>query len=183
MIIQPRLDPHGSLTLDLFVDADFVSLYKREPDWLEDSVHSRTGYIETFCEVPLLWKSFLQTEISLSTLEAEYAALSNSLKSLLPLKRLIEELISVMQLPKALGTTVKARAFEDNQGAYYLATNQRLTNRTKYFLLGYHWFWSNFKKKELKIYKINTKDQKADYFTKGLDPDSFEANRKSVQGW
>jgi hypothetical protein len=25
MIIQPRLDPHGSLTLDLFVDADFVS--------------------------------------------------------------------------------------------------------------------------------------------------------------
>jgi hypothetical protein len=183
MIIQPRLDPHGFLTLDLFVDADFVSLFKREPDWLEDSVHSRTGYIETFCEVPLLWKSFLQTEISLSTLEAEYAALSNSLKSLLPLKRLIEELISVMRLPKELGTTVKARAFKDNQGAYYLATNQRLTNRTKYFLLKYHWFWSNYKKKEFKIFKIDTKDQKADYLTKGLDPDSFEANRKSVQGW
>jgi hypothetical protein len=183
MIIQPRLDPHGALTLDLFVDADFVSLYKREPDWLEDSVHSRTGYIETFCEVPLLWKSFLQTEISLSTLEAEYAALSNSLKSLLPLKRLIEELISVMQLPKELGTTVKARAFEDNQGAYYLATNQRITNRTKYFLLKFHWFCSHYNKREFKIYKIDTKDQKADYLTKGLDPDAFEANRKAVQGW
>jgi hypothetical protein len=26
------------LTLDLFFDADFVSLYKHEPDWLVDSV-------------------------------------------------------------------------------------------------------------------------------------------------
>jgi virulence-associated protein VapD len=88
-----------------------------------------------------------------------------------------------MQLPKALGTTVKARTFEDNQGAYYLATNLQITNHTKYFLLKIHWFWSHFSKKEFKIYKINTKDQKADYFTKGLDPDAFEANRKSVQGW
>jgi hypothetical protein len=122
-------------------------------------------------------------EISLSTLEAEYVVLSNALKSLLPLKHLIEELISVMQLPKEVGTTVKARAFKDNQGAYYLATNQQITNRTKYFLLRFHWFWSHYNKRAFKIYIFDTKDQKADYFTKGLDLDAFEANRKSVQGW
>jgi virulence-associated protein VapD len=99
------------------------------------------------------------------------------------LKRLIEELISVMQLPKALGTTVKARAFKDNQGAFYLAMNQWITNRTKYFLLKLHWFWHHYSNKDFKNYKINTKDQKTDYFTKGLGPDAFEANRKSVQGW
>jgi hypothetical protein len=40
MIIQPRLNPHSSLTLHLLVDPNFVSLYKCKPDWLEDSVHS-----------------------------------------------------------------------------------------------------------------------------------------------
>jgi hypothetical protein len=29
---QAQLDPHRSLALDLFVDTDFVSLYKHEPD-------------------------------------------------------------------------------------------------------------------------------------------------------
>jgi hypothetical protein len=42
-IIHPTL--LALLTLDLFVDADFVSLHKREPDWLMDSVQSRTGFI------------------------------------------------------------------------------------------------------------------------------------------
>jgi hypothetical protein len=53
---------------------------------------------------------------------------------------------------------------------------------TKYFLLKFHWFWSHYNKKEFKIYKIDTKDEKADYLTKGLDLDALEANRKSIQG-
>jgi hypothetical protein len=180
-VIRPTLS--ALLTLDLFVDADFVSLYKREPDWLVDSVRSRTGFIIMLCGCPLIWKSFLQTEISLSTLEAEYSALSNALKTLLPLKRIIEEALRTMKLPKNVGTTVLARAFEDNQGAYFLAKNQRITNRTKYFLLKFHWFWAHFNAKEFKIYKINTKEQKADFLTKGLSVDAFEANRRAVQGW
>jgi hypothetical protein len=180
-VIRPTLS--ALLTLDLFVDADFVSLYKREPDWLVDSVRYRTGFIIMLCGCPLIWKSFLQTEISLSTLEAEYSALSNALKTLLPLKRIIEEALRTMKLPKNVGTTVLARAFEDNQGAYFLAKNQRITNRTKYFLLKFHWFWAHFNAKEFKIYKINTKEQKADFLTKGLSVDAFEANRRAVQGW
>ena len=36
-----------------------------------------------------------------------------------------------------LHTTV----FEDNQSTYFLATNQRITNHTKYLLAKWHWFW------------------------------------------
>jgi hypothetical protein len=36
---------------------------------------------------------------------------------LLLLKRLIQELISVMKIPKQLGTTIQMCAFEDIQGA------------------------------------------------------------------
>jgi hypothetical protein len=43
-----------------------------------------------------------------------------------------------MKLTKNVGTTVLTRAFEDNQGAYFLSKNQRIMNRTKYFLLKFH---------------------------------------------
>ena len=39
---------------------------------------------------PVIWSSKLQTEISLSAMEAEYVALSTTLKSLIPLKRLVK---------------------------------------------------------------------------------------------
>jgi hypothetical protein len=120
----------------------------------------------------------------MSTLEAAYSALSYSLKTLLPLKRLLIEVVSGLQVfPETHLPTIIARAFEDNQGAYYLATNKRITNRTKYFLVKYHWFWSQHEHGEFTIFKIGTQEQLADYFTKGLPRESFERNRLSVQGW
>jgi hypothetical protein len=49
----------------------------------------------------MLWKPFLQTEISISmsTLEAEYSALSNAPKTLLPLKWIIIEALDVTVYP------------------------------------------------------------------------------------
>jgi hypothetical protein len=175
------IKPTGSLSLDLFVDADFAGLHRREPDELPTSVRSRTGFIILLSGCPLVWKSQLQTEISLSTLEAEYSALSYALKTLLPLKRILVEVVAVLDIPSPLRTSVQARVFEDNQGAYYLATNQRLTNRTKYFLVKYHWFWSHYNRKEFQVFKVDTGNQLADYLTKGLTRDLFLKNRIAVQ--
>ena len=175
--------PTGRLTLDLYVDADFCGLHKREPDHIPDSVRSRTGYVILLAGCPLIWKSQLQTEIALSTLEAEYSALSYSLKTLLPLKRILAEAVKMLSLPPDTKTSIRARVMEDNQGCYYLATNQRLTNRTKYFLVKYHWFWSHYNRGEFEVFKVDTQDQNADYMTKGLPRESFERNRRSVQGW
>jgi hypothetical protein len=177
------LKPTKDLTLDLYCDADFAGLHQREPDESPNSVRSRSGYIILLAGCPLLWKSQLQTEISMSTLEAEYSALSYSLKTLLPIKRLVIEITSVLDLPSPIVATISARVFEDNQGAYYLAVNQRLTNRTKYFLVKFHWFWSHQKNGDFTIYKVGTEEQKADYMTKGLPRESHERNRFSVQGW
>jgi hypothetical protein len=82
MIIKPT----SELTLVLYVDADFAGLHRREPDHLPDAVRSRSGYILMLAGCPVVWKSQLQTELSMSTLEAEYSALSYALKTLLPLK-------------------------------------------------------------------------------------------------
>ena len=60
------------LTLDCYADADFADLWGQENDQDTVCVKSRTGYALLFDGCPLLWVSKLQTEIALSTMEAEY---------------------------------------------------------------------------------------------------------------
>ena len=176
------------LTLDLFVDADFCGLFKVEPDVDSNSVRSRSGFIVKLAGCPLTWRSSLQTSIACSTLEAEYTALSDSLKTLIPLKRLLIEACAEVDLPDPIKATIRARAFEDNQGCYYLATNQRITSRTRWYLNKFHWFWQFVSKNGITgdtvaVEEIDTSLQDADYFTKALSPEPFEANRFRVQGW
>jgi hypothetical protein len=175
--------PNGRLNLDCYVDADFAGLYKREPDLEPASVRSRSGYLVNLGDCPILWRSQLQTEIALSTLEAEYCALSHSLRTVLPLHRMIVEIVSCLKLPHDLKATVSARVFEDNNGALLLATKQRVTARTKYFLVKWHHFWSFVSSGEIEIEKIDTAEQRADYLTKGLPRETFEKIRFLVQGW
>ena len=130
----------GSLTLDLFVDADFLGLYKIEPFSDPNSARSRTGFIVKLSDCPLTWRSQLQSSITCSTLEAEYNALSSALKVLIPLKRILIEATSQLQISSTIRSTISARAFEDNQGAYYLATNQRITTRTRWYQNQCHLF-------------------------------------------
>jgi Reverse transcriptase (RNA-dependent DNA polymerase) len=180
MILQPR----GDLKLELFCDADFAGLYKREPDRSVDSARSRTGYIIKLSGCPLVWKSQLQTEISLSTLEAEYSALSQALRTLLPLKHMLIGIAQKVGLPTEVLATIMAEVFEDNQGCLALATNHRLTNRTKYFHVKWHWFWHHYSvHREFTVSYIKSALQDADYLTKQNPKDAFQANRLRVQGW
>ena len=173
--------PAGGLSLDLYVDADFCSLHGVEDSRDPISAKSRTGYMIFLAGCPLLWKSQLQTHVSLSTLEAEYSALSYALKSLLPLKRMLLELVAALDVDLTAEASVRARVFEDNQGALLLAQNHRITNRTQYFLVKWHWFWQH--QSEFVFIKVESAHQRADYMTKGLNREAFEHNRLLSQGW
>ena len=175
--------PTGTLALDCYVDADFAGLHGRDPDYSASSAKSRTGYIIMLGGCPILWKSQLQTEISLSTLESEYSALSASMRTLLPLRSLLGEIVKELKLPPDFKSTISCRVFEDNNGALLLATKQRITNRTKYFLVKWHFFWHHVTNGDVQVLKIATTDQLADYLTKGLNRETFERIRKLAQGW
>jgi len=71
--------------LDCYVDADFAGLWS--PSSFHDpiSIKSRTGYVISFASCPVLWSSKLQTEIALSTTEAEYIAMSQASRDLIPM--------------------------------------------------------------------------------------------------
>ena len=171
-----------NLNLDVFVDADFAGLYRSEPDASVSAAKSRTGIVIQVGGCTILCKSKLQTEVSLSTLEAEYSALSHSMRLLLPIRRLLLEMIEGLELPPSLAN-FETTVHEDNNGALLLATNQKITARTKYFLVKYHFFWDWVKKGDVKIVKVDTKEQIADIFTKGLPRETFEHLRRLLQGW
>ena len=67
-----RFKPDEQLKLDCYVDADFAGLYNVEDVQDPVCVKSRTGYCLTLGSCPLIWVSKLQTEVALSTTEAEY---------------------------------------------------------------------------------------------------------------
>ena len=76
--------PTQDFRLDIYEDADFARIWHQEHSALRDSVLSRTGYMITYCGCPIHWASKLQSEIALSTTEAEYIALSMATRELLP---------------------------------------------------------------------------------------------------
>jgi hypothetical protein len=49
-----------------------------------------------------------------------------------------------------------------------LATYQRLTNRTRYFHTKWHQFWDVIKRGNIKIIKVESAEQQANYPTLGL---------------
>jgi hypothetical protein len=147
--------PTNTLQLDCYVDADFAGLYKRDPDASPTSGKSRIGFIISLGRVPLVWRSQLQSEISFSTLESEYSSLSQAMHTLLPIRSLLLEVAPAIRLEKALVATIHARVFEDNNGAYLLATNQCITHCTKYYLVKWHFFWNAIRNGEVTVLKVN----------------------------
>lgn len=180
--------PTGNLNLEAYCDADFAGLYGTEAPEDPNSVKSRMGYIIKLGGCPIVWKSQLIPDVTLSTAESEYAALSACMRVMIPLRRLLTELAGGLGLPQAQQASVSARVFEDNNAALQLAVNQRITSRTRHYQVKWHHFWTNVKRDDgetpdILVMRVESALQDADYFTKGLPHETFVANRRRVQGW
>jgi hypothetical protein len=92
----------GSLLIDCYVNADFASLYGKDPDASRSSAKSHLGYVITLGRVPLIWKSQLIQEICLSTTMAKYNSLSQVLRVILPICSLILELVEPHCMPQEI---------------------------------------------------------------------------------
>ena len=79
-------NPSKKLVVDCYADANFAGLWGHEDPQDPIGARSRTGFVITFANFPLLWVPKLHTQIDLFTLHSEYVALSHSVRALLPLK-------------------------------------------------------------------------------------------------
>ena len=180
VIMKPGTDPK----LDCYADADFAGLWNVESDQDPVCVKSRTGYVIMFASCPVTWVSKLQSEISLSTLEAEYIALSQAMRDFLPMRELLKEISSKTNLTANDIGTMHSTVFEDNNGALGLATSPRITPRTKHIAIKYHFFRDKIGvSKGITIEHVESELQMADCLTKRLVEAKFTKLRLLLQGW
>jgi transposase InsO family protein len=179
------LRPSTNLQIECYPDADFAGLYNHEDSQDPHCVRSRTGYVILLAGCPVLWKSKLQTEIALSTMEAEYVALSQSCKDLFPLLDQINELGAAVGLPISKESLLHTTIYEDNVGALTLGRLEpkRMTPRSKHYAIKYHWFREQIGPRNIKLVKVDTKNQLGDIFTKGLGFVPFSYLRSKLMGW
>jgi hypothetical protein len=151
--------PTKKMELDGYVDSDFAGLSRFESDQDPVCVKSRTGYVITLGGCPVIWVSKLQTEIALSTLEAEYIALSSLMRDLVPMRRLLFEIGEKLKLDFVKLAMIHSTIFEENYGALGLAKAQNLTLRTKHISVKYHWLNDQIvKEKGFIIEKVESED-------------------------
>lgn len=134
------LHPTNKLTLDCYSDANFSGLWNYKSPQDPHSVRSRTGYVINLCNCPVIWVSKLQTAIVLSTMEAEYIALSQACKDLFPIIDLVNELSSTLNLTTPNSPCLHIRVHGDNASALTLGKLEppRMTPRSKHYALKYH---------------------------------------------
>ena len=84
--------PDSSTALEVFVDAVFAGMWDPNNTSDADTVYSSTGFKIRYPGCPLFWQSKLQAEISLSTAEVEYIAMSQALRETIPLNSMMKEI-------------------------------------------------------------------------------------------
>jgi hypothetical protein len=169
------MKPNKNLSLDAYCASNFSGVWHQEFAHLRDSGLSRTGFIIVLAGVPIHWLSKLQTEIELSSTEAEYIALSQCCRALLPMHRTLKDILSCVILPNSLKINNKSNnntttqqsehhyhsnnesrlepsiIWEDNQGCIHLAKGP-LQNRprTKHISIKWHHFRDEIQKRQHK---------------------------------
>lgn len=168
----------------VYVDAGFVGDWNQET--AKDSAmtaKSRTGYVIMYAGCPLIWASRVQTEVALSTTEAEYIALSEAAREVLGLMGLMDEVKARMSPETIKIPTVRCTMFEDNEGALAIANVPKVRPRTKHINIRMHHFRSQVKSGRLKVLPVDTSDQLGDIATKPLAEPIFVSLRERIMGW
>lgn len=179
------LNPSGELKVDAYPDADFAGLYGHEKVTDPSCVKSRTGFLITVSDCPMVWVSKLQTETALSTMEAEVIALAHCCRELFPVCDIVKEVGKVVGKKTEDMSSMHVSVHEDNAGALVLAQTipPEFTPRSKYYAIKTVWFREEIVKRGIKLLKIDTVEQLGDIFTKGLPRATFEYLRKRMMGW
>ena len=179
------LKPTGMLKVDAYPDADFAGLYGYEAVTDPACAKSRTGFLITVSDCPIVWVSKLQTETALSTMEAEIIALAHCCRELFPVVDIVKELGDVVGLATEDLVSMHVSVHEDNAGALILAQTipPQFTPRSKYYAIKTVWFREEIHKRGIHLLKIETLEQLGDIFTKGLARATFEYLRKKMMGW
>jgi hypothetical protein len=178
-----KFKPNPDKGFECYCDADFSGNWNKEFAQVDPSTaKSRSGWIVFYAGCPVCWASKLQSQVALSTTEAEYIAMSMALRDVIPVMNLIGEMKDKGFQVICTQPYVYCKVFEDNSGALELARLPKLRPRTKHINVCYHHFCEHVRKGLIKIFLIDTKNQIADALTKALAQNDFTRHCKFMCG-
>lgn len=106
------------------------------------------------------WRSKKQSTVALSTAEAEYLAATHAAKQILWHRSLFDEL----EIPQPKTSIL----FSDNQAAMSISHHPEFHARTKHIDIAHHFLRDLVEEGTIEIIYIQTRENLADVFTKGL---------------
>jgi hypothetical protein len=178
-----RFTPDPDEGFECYCDADFSGLWNKQFARHDpSSLKSRSGWVVFYAGCPIIWASRLHIQVALSTTEAEYIAMSQSLRDVLPIMFLIQEMKEKGFQVVCTHPYVYCKVFEDNPGALELARLPKMHPRTKHINVCYHHFREHVQNGLIKIFPVGTKDQTADILTKALPQNNFQRHRRHMCG-
>ncbi|XP_013594651.1 PREDICTED: uncharacterized mitochondrial protein AtMg00810-like [Brassica oleracea var. oleracea] len=147
----------SDLKIRAYCDSDYNScpLTKR----------SSSAYMVLLGNSPVAWKTKKQDTVSHSSAEAEYRAMSDALKELKWMKRLLEDL--------GVKHETQMELFCDSKAAIYIAANLVFHERTKHIEKDCHSVRDAVKDKLISTVHVQTNEQLADILTKALGASPF----------
>ncbi|KAH9743491.1 Integrase catalytic domain-containing protein [Citrus sinensis] len=158
-----RIKKQEEVGVEGFVDADFTGdLDKRR---------SLTGYLFTLNGCTVNWKATLQNVVALSTTKAEYTVAAEAVKESIWLRGMVTELGFRQE---------QVLVHCDNHSAICLSKNQVHHERTKHIDIKLHFLILEVLKGVVKLEKIHTDDNLADFLTKAVPGAKFEFCLKSA---
>ena len=145
-----------------------------DSDWGGDESDRKSvsGFIIRICDSTVAWKSIKQRNVALSTAEAEYVALSEVVKEVSWLRRILKQLGHEQACPSTI--------HEDNQACIDWVLGRGSGKRAKHIELKYHYSKDMSKKGEIKMKYCPSANMLADILTKPLGGNKFEELRAAI---
>lgn len=137
-----------------------------DSDWAGDSSDRKSfsGSVVFLNGCTVSWYCKKQSTVALSSVEAEYMALSDATRETLYARNLLTEFFTVTE-PIPLNM--------DNKGAGHIAENDINNKLTKHIDIRHHFVRQYIQQKVIELFYVPTTDNVSDIFTKALGPDVF----------
>ena len=145
----------SDLSPSAFVDADYGGC--------RDTRRSTSGYVFTMAGGAVTWSSKRQTTVALSTVEAEYVAMSRCAQQMVWMHSWLAEVGVKYSSPGLL----KA----DNRGAIALTKNTKDHGKVKHIDIRHHYIRELLRSGVIAIEQVPSEDNLADLFTKPIPRD------------
>jgi hypothetical protein len=143
------ISPHA------FVDADYGGC--------KDTRRSTSGYVFMMAGGAVAWSSKRQATVALSTVEAEYVAMSRCAQQMVWMHSWLQE----VEIEHVIPGVIKC----DNRGAIALSKNTKDHGKVKHIDIRHHYIRELLQSGSILLEQVSSSDNSADLFTKPLSRD------------